>query len=89
LSVFDWFRKLFSPAPPRPAAVELGRNEPCWCGSGKKYKKCHLTRDEREKAEAAVAARVAAAQSRQKVLSGGGPPAALRAERPKSPAERK
>ena len=18
-----------------------GRNEPCWCGSGKKYKKCH------------------------------------------------
>ena len=22
-----------------------GRNEPCWCGSGKKYKKCHLTAD--------------------------------------------
>jgi SEC-C motif len=21
-----------------------GRNEPCWCGSGKKYKKCHLNR---------------------------------------------
>ena len=20
---------------------ELGRNDPCWCGSGKKYKKCH------------------------------------------------
>jgi NADPH-dependent ferric siderophore reductase len=20
----------------------LGRNDPCWCGSGKKYKKCHL-----------------------------------------------
>ncbi len=20
----------------------LGRNEPCWCGSGRKYKKCHL-----------------------------------------------
>jgi preprotein translocase subunit SecA len=19
----------------------LGRNEPCWCGSGKKFKKCH------------------------------------------------
>ena len=18
-----------------------GRNDPCWCGSGKKYKKCH------------------------------------------------
>ncbi|MGO9898679.1 MAG: preprotein translocase subunit SecA [Solirubrobacteraceae bacterium] len=34
---------------PVPAAVvqrrvedpEPGRNEPCWCGSGKKYKKCH------------------------------------------------
>lgn len=24
----------------------LGRNEPCPCGSGKKYKKCHLTTDE-------------------------------------------
>ena len=20
---------------------QLGRNAPCWCGSGKKYKKCH------------------------------------------------
>jgi len=20
---------------------KLGRNEPCWCGSGKKYKQCH------------------------------------------------
>jgi uncharacterized protein YecA (UPF0149 family) len=25
-----------------PAAVEkVGRNEPCPCGSGKKYKRCH------------------------------------------------
>jgi hypothetical protein len=23
-----------------------GRNDPCWCGSGKKYKKCHLDADE-------------------------------------------
>ena len=21
--------------------IKLGRNEPCWCNSGKKYKKCH------------------------------------------------
>jgi hypothetical protein len=34
---------------PKPAAVprtptgeKLGRNDPCYCGSGKKYKKCHL-----------------------------------------------
>jgi preprotein translocase subunit SecA len=27
---------------PRPVRVQKkpGRNEPCWCGSGKKYKKC-------------------------------------------------
>lgn len=25
-----------------------GRNEPCWCGSGKKYKKCHLYEDEKK-----------------------------------------
>jgi hypothetical protein len=24
-----------------------GRNDPCWCGSGKKYKKCHLDSDAR------------------------------------------
>ncbi|MBI4816172.1 MAG: preprotein translocase subunit SecA [Deltaproteobacteria bacterium] len=24
----------------------IGRNDPCWCGSGKKYKKCHLESDE-------------------------------------------
>ncbi|MDA8078110.1 MAG: SEC-C metal-binding domain-containing protein [Nitrospiraceae bacterium] len=24
----------------------LGRNDACWCGSGKKYKKCHLHKDE-------------------------------------------
>lgn len=23
-----------------------GRNDPCWCGSGRKYKKCHLAQDE-------------------------------------------
>ena len=27
--------------------VTPGRNDDCWCGSGKKYKKCHLALDER------------------------------------------
>jgi preprotein translocase subunit SecA len=34
--------------PPRPVeqrrvdhADQIGRNDPCWCGSGKKFKKCH------------------------------------------------
>jgi hypothetical protein len=25
---------------------KLGRNDPCWCGSGKKYKHCHLRQDQ-------------------------------------------
>jgi len=30
------------PAPSdNPKAAKLGRNDPCWCGSGKKWKKCH------------------------------------------------
>ena len=24
-----------------PSGARIGRNEPCWCGSGQKYKKCH------------------------------------------------
>ncbi|MBR4769085.1 MAG: M24 family metallopeptidase, partial [Lachnospiraceae bacterium] len=24
---------------------KIERNEPCWCGSGKKYKTCHMTQD--------------------------------------------
>ncbi len=27
--------------------IELGRNDLCWCGSGKKYKKCHMDFDEK------------------------------------------
>ena len=26
---------------PAKAGPKLGRNDPCWCGSGKKYKRCH------------------------------------------------
>lgn len=29
-----------------PSGHKLGRNDRCWCGSGKKYKKCHLPQDE-------------------------------------------
>ncbi|TCO53129.1 SEC-C metal-binding domain-containing protein [Actinocrispum wychmicini] len=25
---------------------DVGRNDPCWCGSGRKYKKCHLNREQ-------------------------------------------
>lgn len=30
-----------APAPFRRTDVKLGRNDPCHCGSGRKYKKCH------------------------------------------------
>lgn len=30
--------------------MTIDRNAPCWCGSGKKYKKCHLEFDEKIKA---------------------------------------
>jgi hypothetical protein len=28
---------------------KLGRNVPCWCGSGQKYKRCHLNREAEER----------------------------------------
>ena len=27
---------------------KIGRNDPCWCGSGKKYKKCHINRTDQD-----------------------------------------
>jgi len=38
----------FVPEPVR-RSVTPGRNDPCWCGSGKKYKKCHLESDEKSR----------------------------------------
>ena len=32
--------RLLNPSEPVKAQVRVGRNEPCPCGSGKKYKKC-------------------------------------------------
>ncbi|MDD6450572.1 MAG: SEC-C metal-binding domain-containing protein, partial [Lachnospiraceae bacterium] len=26
---------------------KIGRNDPCWCGSGKKYKQCHEAFDKK------------------------------------------
>ncbi|MGA1795089.1 MAG: SEC-C metal-binding domain-containing protein [bacterium] len=40
------WNKLFRRNPPH-SAIHLGRNEPCWCGSGKKYKKCHYASDQK------------------------------------------
>jgi len=49
---------------------KIGRNEPCPCGSGKKYKRCCLHQDEAAAAErAAAAAAQAAAQSAPPVFA--------------------
>jgi preprotein translocase subunit SecA len=40
-----------------------GRNDPCWCGSGRKYKNCHMRADQgRGEAPVAAGAPAAAAQ---------------------------
>src|SRR5262249_34592796 len=33
------------PQQPVPPAKKPGRNDQCWCGSGRKYKQCHLGTD--------------------------------------------
>lgn len=33
------------PKPERKPGTQPGRNDPCWCGSGKKYKHCHWRED--------------------------------------------
>lgn len=35
--------------PVKAAPVKIGRNDPCWCHSGKKYKQCHMAMDDRIK----------------------------------------
>jgi len=39
-----------SPQRPPSARPKVGRNDPCPCGSGRKYKKCHLPVDQAERA---------------------------------------
>jgi len=57
-------------------AATPGRNDPCHCGSGKKYKQCHLGADEakarqaREKAAAEAPAPAAA----EATAAASGPP---------------
>lgn len=43
--------------------ANLGRNDPCHCGSGKKYKQCHLAADEAGEREARAKAAAAVAKT--------------------------
>jgi hypothetical protein len=42
------------------ATTKIGRNDPCHCGSGQKYKKCHAAQDEAARAAEAAAQAAAA-----------------------------
>jgi hypothetical protein len=64
-----------------------GRNEPCRCGSGKKYKHCCLEKDDKK----AAAARAKAAKAEQAEQASAAspeesaaPPAAAKAPKPKT-----
>jgi hypothetical protein len=45
---FELFEIESSPVREAARPARPGRNDPCYCGSGRKYKQCHLPLDERE-----------------------------------------
>ena len=67
MALMQWLKNLFTSRPsaagPRDGKLP-SRNEPCWCGSGKKYKQCHLRKDTAERIEAGHAARTAVMAAR-------------------------
>ena len=62
MPIMRWIQKLLNsrPAPADAPQGELGRNDLCWCGSGKKYKRCHLAKDAAKRMEDRYAAQWAA-----------------------------
>jgi uncharacterized protein YecA (UPF0149 family) len=50
MGLFERIKSVFQDAEEKVPAVKPERNEPCWCGSGKKYKKCHLLEDDKKTA---------------------------------------
>ena len=44
MGIFDRLTRKILGHPPK-SAQNMNRNDPCWCGSGKKYKKCHFDSD--------------------------------------------
>ncbi|MFQ5407819.1 MAG: SEC-C metal-binding domain-containing protein [Anaerolineales bacterium] len=57
-------------APEEHTHKNLGRNDPCWCGSGKKYKNCHM----RTESGASADGNGAAAQRPHRPAAGAGKP---------------
>ena len=53
MGILDRIMSALTSSKEEPPAARPGRNEPCWCGSGVKYKKCHLPHEEAKAAEKA------------------------------------
>ena len=67
--------------------MKVGRNDPCHCGSGLKYKKCHLPKDEAAHAAELAAQRAAQAEPAAEATPAGDIDAdAPAAARPAAPA---
>lgn len=45
MGIFSKIAAAFRSEPCPAPGNEPGRNDPCWCGSGQKYKRCHLDAD--------------------------------------------
>jgi len=52
MGIFDKIDRLLNSKTEERPRQRPGRNELCWCGSGKKYKQCHLPADEKQQASA-------------------------------------
>jgi hypothetical protein len=51
MSLVDTFKRLIAGSETAPVP-SLGRNDRCWCGSGRKYKVCHQAVDDRRRSAA-------------------------------------
>jgi SEC-C motif len=71
VALMQWLKNLLTPRSSAARGDKLpGRNEPCWCGSGKKYKQCHLRKDTEQRIEDGYAARAAQMAARNAGKSG-------------------
>lgn len=52
MGLFDRMKNMLQSTDAAAPTVKPERNGPCWCGSGRKYKKCHLPEDEKKTAKA-------------------------------------
>jgi uncharacterized protein YecA (UPF0149 family) len=48
-AVMKFLERIFNHKKDDKKKEEPGRNDNCWCGSGKKYKRCHLEKDKEKK----------------------------------------